>query len=117
MVAAVGMVVAVFAVAKSLFALGFAMAGICAGMTYVCSLFYSLHGRDRDRGKTTGLHEAVLGSGAFMGPLLGGLSAQFINLRAPFAVAACVFAVACVLQLWVWSRAQKPRPEIRSQTD
>lgn len=102
--AAGGMAMATVVTQKPLFAAGFAIAGLCAGMTYVNSLFYVLHGRTEGMGKTSGFHEAVLGSGVFLGPLLGGIGAQYISLRAPFAIAACVFALACFAQLWMVAR-------------
>ena len=98
-VAALAMALAAAATGKPAFAAAFAVVGLCGGITYVGSLFYALHGRQHGRGKTSGFHEAVLGAGAWLGPLLGGLAAQFISLHSPFAVAAFVFALACLIQL------------------
>lgn len=97
--AAIAMAFAAVATGKPAFAAAFAVVGLCGGMTYVGSLFYALHGRMHGRGKTSGFHEAVLGAGAWLGPLLGGLAAQFVSLHAPFAVAAFIFALACLIQL------------------
>jgi len=80
------------------FAFGFALAGMCAGMTYVGSLFYALHNRTADRGRASGLHEAILGSGILAGPLVGGALAQWLDLRAPFWAAALLLPVATGLQ-------------------
>ncbi len=99
--AALGLIMVVFTGSQLLFALGFALAGVSAGITYVSSLFYALDGRSRDKGKTSGFHEAVLGSGVFLGPLLGGVAAQHLDLRAPFAIAASVLALACAAQVWL----------------
>lgn len=97
--AALAMALAAVATGKPAFAAAFAVVGLCGGITYVGSLFYALHGRLHGRGKTSGFHEAVLGAGAWLGPLLGGIAAQFISLHSPFAVAAFVFALACLIQL------------------
>jgi MFS family permease len=77
----------------------FAIGGCAAGLTYASSLFYSLAGREGGRGRKTGFHEAILGSGAFLGPLVGGLAAQWFGLRAPFLAAAGICAVAATAQL------------------
>ena len=87
-----------------LFAVAFGTAGVCAGVTYVGSLFYSLHGNTDERGGKAGLHEAVLGSGILFGPLLGGLLANAVDLRAPFLMVAGVYALATATQVLIWRR-------------
>jgi MFS family permease len=77
----------------------FIVGGLAGGLTYASSLFYSLATREGGRGRKSGLHEAVLGSGAFLGPLAGGLAAQFFGLRAPFVVAVVVLSGAILVQL------------------
>ncbi|NUQ01217.1 MAG: MFS transporter, partial [Armatimonadetes bacterium] len=83
-----GMAVAYYTSSPLWFALGFAASGMCAGVTYVGSLFYSLHGHAADRGGKAGLHEAVLGSGLLLGPLIGGKLADELGLRAPWLLGA-----------------------------
>ncbi|MBD3291437.1 MAG: MFS transporter, partial [Armatimonadia bacterium] len=68
-VAAVAWVVAWFAQSPLVFGVAFAVAGMGAGVTYVSSLYYSLEGQSVSRGARAGIHEAVLGSGVFLGPL------------------------------------------------
>jgi MFS family permease len=109
--AAAGLLAAAATDSSAVFAAGFAIAGLAAGMTYVSSLFYSLHGRTSGKGRTSGLHEAVLGGGGFLGPLLGGLCAQFIGLRAPFVLAAAVLLLACIAQVQLAARARRPVAE------
>ncbi len=107
-----GMMLARLTSTGALFALGFGLAGASAGMTYVASLFYSLHGRSQGKGRTSGFHEAVLGGGGFLGPLLGAVVAQLVNLRAPFVLAAAVLAAACLFQgVMVASRRRPPNSE------
>jgi MFS family permease len=85
-----------------LFGVAFFLAGLGGGVSYSCSLFYCLHGRQRDRAATTGLHEGIIGAGGILGPLLGGWAGRFVGLRAPFALAAAVCAGALALQAREW---------------
>ncbi|MCD6351898.1 MAG: MFS transporter, partial [Armatimonadetes bacterium] len=55
------------------FSLALSGIGIATGITYVASLFYSLQAPMDQRGKRTGIHEAILGAGLSTGPLVGGL--------------------------------------------
>ena len=87
-----------------MFALAFILAGCCGGVTYVSSLMYSLEGAVQSRGKRSGLHEAVLGSGSVIGPLLGGVVGETLGLHAPFTAAAVVFGLAIIAQLLYSSR-------------
>jgi MFS family permease len=87
-----------------LFAVAFFFAGLAGGAPYVASLFYSLHGRTENQGLRTGLHECILASGVFLGPLTGGFLAQHVSLRAPFVLAGAVFLVAIVVQWRIWAR-------------
>jgi MFS family permease len=84
------------------FALSFAVAGGALGLTYVSGITYVLHAGAEGRGKRLGVHEAMMGSGLIFGPLCGGLAGQYLNLRAPFLVAAGVFALALVGQIILW---------------
>jgi predicted MFS family arabinose efflux permease len=65
------------------FALAFIMLGLCASLTYYSSLYYAVRLMKR-KGKGTGLHESILGSGVVLGPLLGGIVAHTVGLRAPY---------------------------------
>lgn len=92
-----------------LFALAFALSGLCAGVTYVSSLMYSLEGGSQDRGKRSGLHEAVLGLGIVLGPLFGGLLGQFVTLHSPFLASGVVFVLAMGAQVLLFRRATTSR--------
>lgn len=72
--------------------------GLSAGLTYFSSIFYSLYG-SVDKGRKSGLHEAVIGTGAFFGPFAGGLFAAKFGIRAPYIVAAVVVAAAMLLEV------------------
>lgn len=88
----------------AMFAAAFFVTGLAAGAPYAASLFYSLHGRTEGQGFRTGIHEAILASGVFLGPLIGGYLAQHLSLRAPFVLAAAVLVVAVAVQMAIWSR-------------
>jgi MFS family permease len=97
-----GMLLAGFSRQPLMFAIAFAAGGLCTGVTYAASLFYALDGVHEDRGQRSGRHEAVLGTGIVIGPLIGGLVGQTISLHAPFTAAAVVFGLAIVGQLLLW---------------
>ncbi|MGQ9731990.1 MAG: MFS transporter [Candidatus Zipacnadales bacterium] len=105
--ALIGMVSVVWAQQPFHFGVAFLLAGVCSGVAYTGSLYHSLHGRTIDRGKLAGVHEAILASGVFLGPLLGGLLAQYVSLRAPFVLAGVVFAGALMIQFIAWQTAKK----------
>ena len=72
--------------------------GLSGGMTYFSSIFYSLYGFI-DKGKKSGIHEAFLGAGTFLGPLIGGLAAYRFGIRAPYVTAALLLAAAITIEL------------------
>jgi MFS family permease len=77
----------------ALFALAFFMIGLCCSMTYYSSLYYAVH-LLKKKGKGSGLHESILGGGAVLGPILGGVAAQYAGLRAPYFLCVAVLAAA-----------------------
>ena len=81
------------------FAVGLLLHGLLIGFTFTSSGFYSLHSLS-PAGRRIGFHEAILGSGNLVGPLLGGLAGEHIGARAPYLLAAGVIAVAMVMQ-WI----------------
>lgn len=78
-----GMTVLFFCSKFEVLALAMLAVGGLGGITYTSSIFYSLH-REGNRGTMSGFHEAVLGGGALVGPLLGGIAGKFFGLRAPY---------------------------------
>jgi len=73
------------------------MLGVSSGMTYFSSIFYSLFGF-LDKGRRSGIHEAFVGIGAFLGPLTGGLAAHFVGLRAPYIIAMAFLLIAIIIE-------------------
>lgn len=79
--------------------------GVVIGMSYQSSLYYSLHSAE-SRGRNTGLHEAVLGSGSLVVPFLGGtLAARSGQLATPYFVCAGLALLGVVAEEWVARRA------------
>jgi MFS family permease len=81
-----------------LFALAFLMIGLSCSVTYYSSLYYTVHLLEK-KGKGTGLHESILGIGAVLGPILGGIAAQYNGLRAPYLLCFAVLFAAVVAEL------------------
>jgi len=77
----------------ALFASAFAMIGLCCSVTYYSSLYYAVH-LLKKKGKGSGLHESILGGGAVLGPILGGIAAIYAGLRAPYFLCIAVLAAA-----------------------
>ena len=102
-----GMVVAWQANSPTMFTIGFTLTGLCTAITYISSLTYALRGTSGSRGKRSGLHEAVLGFGIIIGPLVAGFLGQRISLHTPFLACAIVFVLAMAAQGVVWVKMTK----------
>jgi MFS family permease len=93
------------------FGIIFSGLGIGYGVTYSYSLYCSVVG-SLNKGAASGRHEMVLGTGALLGPLIGGAAADFFNApRAPYLLAAglvvaAIIAETAVLLLWRKREAQ-----------
>lgn len=98
-----GMALVTVARTPGQFVVGFFLVGVCVGISYLTSQFYGLHGPAERRGTSMGHHEAVLGAGVVLGPLLGGLLAKHTGyLYITFALGAAVMLLAGFAQLVVW---------------
>ena len=80
------------------FAIAFTVAGFVAGYTYQASIFFTLE-EMTDKGKGSGLHEAVLGLGIFLGSLLAGLVGEQFSIRSPYFFCAGVLLVLTSAQM------------------
>lgn len=81
--------------------------GAGLGFSYASSIYYSLHG-PAEHGRYAGLHEAVLGAGTFLIPLIGGaLADATLDLRFPYWVAAAAVFAAIVLEEAVYRRSSR----------
>jgi MFS family permease len=85
--------------------------GLAFGITYAGSIYYSLHAAEQ-RGRNAGIHEALVGAGGFLPPLLGGLAARWSGwLGAPYLLAAGFTLLALAGQVWL---ARGIRPALRA---
>jgi DHA1 family multidrug resistance protein-like MFS transporter len=98
MAALAGIFLIILSSEPALFALAFVMIGLSCSLTYYSSLYYAVH-LLKKKGTGTGLHESIVGGGAVLGPILGGLAAQYTGLRAPYFLCLAVLAVALGVQL------------------
>jgi DHA1 family multidrug resistance protein-like MFS transporter len=98
LLAASGLLLILFFSHQLVFASAFIMLGLCASLTYYSSLYYTVRLMKR-KGKGTGLHESILGSGVVLGPLLGGIMAHSVGLRAPYVLCLVVLATVIIIEL------------------
>jgi len=108
LLAAFGLLLIYFFNQQLVFASAFIMLGLCASLTYYSSLYYTVRLMKR-KGKGTGLHESIVGSGVVLGPLLGGIMAHSVGLRAPYILCLVVLAAVIVIEL---SLIKKHNPQI-----
>ncbi len=80
------------------FALAFAISGAVSGYTYQASVFFTME-EMTEKGKGGGLHEAVLGIGMALGPLLAGWVGSHCSLRSPYFFCAGVLVVLIAAQM------------------
>ena len=104
--ASAGLIIIFYTSATPLFALSFILIGISAGMSYFSSLFYSLDSPSV-RGRKTGFHESILGTGLLLGPLCGGLVARYYDLRAPYLLGSALVVCAIVLEVVIYRNSMK----------
>lgn len=79
---------------KLILAFAFLGVGLAHGVAYTAALYHGLMAGS-SKGKQGGMHECLVSCGHIAGNILGGLVAQFISLRAPFAMLS-VLGVMCM---------------------
>jgi len=85
--------------------------GALIGLVYYSSLFYALALRDR-AGRRSGIHEAMVGSGAAIGPLLGGWTGSVIGQPwAPFIFGAGIIIAALAAEILFFMKTTEHPPE------
>jgi len=92
----------------ALFAFAFVMIGFCCSVTYYSSLYYSVRLLQK-KGRGSGLHESILGGGAVLGPILGGVAAQSGGLRAPYVLCLAVLVTVLGLELLLIRKETHPK--------
>ncbi|MFQ6041246.1 MAG: MFS transporter, partial [Candidatus Poribacteria bacterium] len=90
-----------------LWILAFCAIGTTSGMTYFCSIYYSLHGQV-DKGAKSGFHEAILGSGVLLGPFLGGAVADLFGLKSPYLLCVIVIFISMMGEVYLQLRLCRP---------
>ena len=84
--------------------------GLQTGMIYFSSIYYSLHGHT-DKGNKSGWHECILSSGGFIGPFIGGVLANYINLKVPYVFCAATVIFGLLVQIYFVMAWSKNKPQ------
>ncbi|MGH9594543.1 MAG: MFS transporter [Bryobacteraceae bacterium] len=87
-----------FANATWMFAAAWIIGGVVSGYAYQASIYFTLE-EMTEKGKGSGFHEAVIGSGMFLGPVLAGWVGGRHSLRVPYFFCAGVQTALIVLQM------------------
>lgn len=106
--ALVGVLLVAVSSRPALFAFAFVMIGFCCSVTYYSSLYYSVR-LLKKKGRGSGLHESILGGGAVLGPLLGGVAAQYAGLRAPYVLCLAVLVLVLGLEILLIRKETHPK--------
>lgn len=104
--AAGGLIIGFFTSSVLLFGISFVLIGVSGGMTYFSSIFYSLDSSPATKGKKTGFHESILGTGGLLGPLFGGLVARYYDLRAPYLLGLTLIICAMLMEVVIYRNAR-----------
>ena len=87
-----------FADATWMFAAVWIIGGAASGYAYQASIYFTLE-EMTEKGKGSGFHEAVVGSGMFFGPMLAGWVGSNHSLRMPYFFCAGVQTALIVVQM------------------
>ena len=86
----------------------FGVIGVSAAFTYFSSLYYGLD-RHVDKGNKSGWHEAILGLGILLGPLLGGILADSrFGTQSPYLLCTGATVIAILVEVFIVSKMPKP---------
>jgi len=81
-------------------------------MTHSSSLFHSVN-TIFQRGPRVAIHETVLGTGALLGPLMGGIVAQHLGLRAPYLMACAVIGAGIIIEIFIKKLHRQKKKNIK----
>jgi MFS family permease len=81
-----------------MFAAAWIVGGAVSGYAYQASIYFTLE-EMLEKGKGSGFHEAMIGSGMFFGPMLAGWVGNTHSLRSPYFFCAAVLAFCIMLQM------------------
>jgi predicted MFS family arabinose efflux permease len=93
------------------FALALFVGGLMLGFNYQCSIFFTLT-EMTEKAKGSGVHEATLGAGMCLGPVLAGAVGDKFSLRAPYLFCAgfLLFWIGMQMAIVAWRRGVKREP-------
>lgn len=83
-------------------------AGLCLGLVYSCSIFYSATGSLGRTSSLMAVHEATLSTGVVFGCVIGGYTTWHVSIRATYPICAALLLVGVVIQQFVY-RFNPPR--------
>jgi MFS transporter, DHA1 family, multidrug resistance protein len=87
-----------------MFAAAWIIGGTVSGYAYQASIYFTLE-EMTEKGKGSGFHEAIIGTGMFVGPVLAGWIGSHHSLRAPYFFCASVLVLLIIAQMaLVWTR-------------
>ncbi len=98
LLAGTGLLLVAISSEQTLFALALILIGISSSVTYYSSIYYVVQ-LIKKKGRGTGIHESIVGSGALLGPILGGIAAQYAGLRTPYLLCLAVLSLAVIVEL------------------
>jgi len=82
------------------------VAGLCIGVSYTSSIFYSASRAGGRLASRLAVHEMTLASGVVCGSFLGGLLTQSVQLRAAYPAGAALVLIGLLIQLLITQRAR-----------
>ncbi len=82
------------------------VAGLCIGLSYTSSIYYSASRAGRRLTSRLAVHEMTLASGVVCGSFLGGLLTQSVHLRAAYPACAVLVLIGLLIQLLITHRAR-----------
>jgi MFS family permease len=87
-----------------MFAAAWIIGGTVSGYAYQASIYFTLE-EMTEKGKGSGFHEAIIGTGMFAGPVLAGWVGSHHSLRTPYFFCAAILGLLVVAQMiLVWTR-------------
>ena len=109
--AACGLLVLAYGTSISLLTTGLVLVGVLLGYTYFSSIFYSTMGfADKQKGMSSGMHEATLAFGHCIGTLGGGFLGTWLGPRAPYQACVGVMALSILFQISLYTFLKVRRP-------
>ncbi len=97
-----------FTSSRILIGAGFFLSGFGLSIAYTAALYHGLSVREK-LGRNASIHEALVSAADISGCLMGGLVAQYISLRAPYALFAMLSGACLIATAVVWRRSENAK--------